>query len=111
MPATSPTIGRKVWYWDRSRNSTNQAEDATVVFVHSDTCVNLRVTDHNGDSRPVHRVYLRQPDAGAPDAVPYCEWMPYQVQQHAKNSAANETAAKEVREAIVAVKAALTPDQ
>lgn len=80
---TSPTIGRKLWYWAES-NKTSQPEDATVCFVHSDTCVNLRVTDHNGDSRPVQYAYLRQPEDHRPVDTNYCEWMPYQVQQHRK---------------------------
>lgn len=84
----SPSIGRKVWYWTRE-NKTGQAEDATVVFVHNDECVNLRVTDHNGDSRPVHRVVLRQPGKPvAHDVDAYCEWMPYQISQAIKHEPA-----------------------
>ena len=93
---TPPTIGRKVWYWGAS-NQSNQAEDATVCFVHNDRLVNLRVTDHFGDSFPVANVTLRQPDDARSEFGAYCEWMPYQVSQHDKN---NEAAVGVVTQAV-----------
>lgn len=83
-----PTVGRKVWFehlhtpfcaapvvslgW--------QPMDATIVYVHSDRLVNLRVTDHAGYSHAVQGVTLVQPGDIAPMG-PHCTWMPYQVKQ------------------------------
>ena len=109
LPPITPSIGRKVWYWQKS-NTTGQAEDATVVFVHSENCVNLRVTDHNGDSRPVQYCHLRQPgEIVSEDYLFYCEWMPFQVSQAAKYAVEVkpetliDTAVREVQEAAAAV--------
>ena len=97
-----PTIGRKVWYWptesDRGVNQyrgsfnrppmeafdDSQPCDATVVYVHSDRLVNLRVTDHNGNTHVRTSVTLVQP--GDPEmsngsSYGYATWMPYQVAQ------------------------------
>jgi len=85
---TPPTIGSPVWYWRSLFNKENglQPEAATVVFVHNDRCVNLVVLDALGDNRPIHSVVLRQPEDSPPtDRDSFCEWMPYQQQQHAKN--------------------------
>lgn len=82
-----PTIGRKVWfrgnlpgvssaYIDR-----NQPLDATIVFVHNDRCVNLRVTDHYGASRGVSSVILMQEGEVPNNLESWAEWMPYQQGQ------------------------------
>lgn len=82
-----PTIGRKVWWWQHGENNAQQPEDATVVYVHSDRCVNLHVIDHNGNARPVTSAHLVQPgdgEEGASHAKPvacYATWMPFQVGQ------------------------------
>lgn len=94
-----PTIGRKVWYrhdgaplvsglpapWTPTSYG-DQPMDATVVYVWGDRMVNLRVTDHAGNTFVVTSVTLVQPG----DAIPgsrHCEWMPYQTQQHQKAAA------------------------
>jgi hypothetical protein len=61
-PVIKPTIGRKVWYWsDGMANVLDQAQafDATIVFVHNDTRVSLRVTDHLGHESAQYSVQLR----------------------------------------------------
>jgi hypothetical protein len=74
-----PTIGRQVWFWSHA-NGSDQAEAATVCFVHSDRCVNLQVIDSNGIARPECSVILRQPEDERP-INSFCEWMPFQVGQ------------------------------
>ena len=92
-----PTIGRKVWFWlnnsaigsphsyQPSSLDANQAMDATVVFVHSDRCVNLLVIDHAGYSHVVQNCRLHHTGDDMTDGK-YCEWMPFQTNQ-AKNAA------------------------
>jgi hypothetical protein len=90
-----PTIGRKVWF--RLNGATigatgakqpeefvkGQAMDATVVCVWGDMLVNLSVTDHGGAVHGIRSVPLRPEDGPVPQGM-YCEWMPYQVSQAAK---------------------------
>lgn len=89
-----PTIGRKVWFWAHvpvHGYATSQPEDATVVYVHSDDCVNLRVTDHSGYSRPESSVALWDGDGGQPDTR-HAQWMPFQLGQ-AKQITAGDSVA------------------
>lgn len=80
----TPTIGRKVWYFPPEGEGTklgNQAFDATVIFVHSDSMVNLAIVDHVGRQMVREHVVLLQ-DGKAPGQLKsHCEWMPYQVGQ------------------------------
>jgi hypothetical protein len=89
-----PTIGRVVWFWDRSADMPRQpqAHAALVTYVHSDTMVNLVVFDAGGNSHPRTSVHLLQEDCEAP-VGPYCEWMPYQKGQAAKTEALETAAA------------------
>jgi hypothetical protein len=89
MSTIIPSIGRKVWFYDHSsgmqRYSDNQAFDATVIYVWGDTCVNLRVTDHAGQTHVRTSVPLRDPaegDVHGKELV--ATWMPYQVGQAKK---------------------------
>lgn len=81
-----PTIGRKVWYWPHDEDGglnvydDKQACDATVVYVWSETCVNLRVTDHAGNTVARTSVLLVQ-DEERPAGRSHATWMPYQVGQ------------------------------
>jgi len=90
-----PTIGRVVWFWDKSpdRPQQSQAHAALVTYVHSDTMVNLAVFDAGGHSHPHGSVLLVQDADSEVPAGPYCEWMPYQKGQAAKTEAL-EAAAK-----------------
>jgi len=83
-----PTIGRVVWMRNRPGNiSGDQPEDAHVVYVHSDTCVNLAGFDANGAHWAMTSVFLRQDDVPISELAPfgYCEWMPYQKDQAKKH--------------------------
>lgn len=98
-----PSIGRKVWFWPLPELCTvsmppsqpeqfvrfdpAQALDATVVYVHSSTMVNLCVRDHIGRTHEVQSVYLRPSYFGEDMPLPaaaHATWMPYQIGQAAK---------------------------
>lgn len=64
-----PTVGRKVHYWPTkfdpgptdTRNLPGaQPYDATICFAHSDRCVNLSISDHNGRQFSLTSVELVQ---------------------------------------------------
>ena len=57
---------------------------AIVVFVHSDSMVNLAVFDEAGGSFGKTSVQLVAPGVPKPEFGFFCEWMPYQVGQAAK---------------------------
>jgi hypothetical protein len=91
-----PTIGRRVWYWpssfDKGRlqlkpdtimqtGDANQACDAGIAYVHSDTMINVTVADHNGNMHKRTSVPLLGFDDPKPQDNAYCTWMDYQVQQ------------------------------
>lgn len=89
MSSIVPTIGRKVWFYDNNsgmnRYSDNQAFDATVIYVWGPTCVNVRVTDHAGQTHVRTSVPLRDPqDGDAHGKQIVATWMPYQVGQAKK---------------------------
>lgn len=84
MAKIKPTVGRIVWYYE-----TGIAPDrpwaATIVYVHSDDCVNLMVIDPVGVPHSRTSVQLVQEDQ-EPSSVQYCEWMPYQKGQAEKTN-------------------------
>lgn len=82
-----PTIGRVVWYHPgpgtgMSRDK-EQACASQIVFVHSDEVVNLAIWDHFGTHHARVNVPLVQ-DGDPVSEGEYCEWMPYQKGQAAK---------------------------
>ena len=91
MSSIAPTIGRKVWYWTNNPNGmldNKQAFDATILFVHNPTMVNLSVIDHEGNPSVETSVQLRDPapEGQKPDqhefgGSAYATWMPYQTSQ------------------------------
>lgn len=85
----SPTIGRVVWFWPAHREelqSPDQPLAAMVTYVHSDTMVNLVVFSPNGSGAGRTSVPLWQDDETSPRPESFfCEWMPYQKGQAAKN--------------------------
>jgi len=92
--AIAPTIGRKVWFWPTDfQRRTGMAIcddspcDATVIFVHPQGTVNLRISDHAGSTHIAHSVELLQgvhPERNAPEFEGRASWMPYQAKQAAK---------------------------
>lgn len=87
-----PSIGRRVWYWPSQKQldegilrscDCEQALEAGVIFVHHSESVNLLVTDHLGRSVPLLGIPLLQARLAGT-----AQWMPYQVQEAAKASAA-----------------------
>lgn len=79
----APTIGRRIWYWplpnERALDGT-QPFDAGIVYVHSDTLVNLAVKNEYGYDVP-HKtsITLRQkPEDAQPGEA---SWMAYHVAQ------------------------------
>lgn len=87
--AIAPTIGRVVWYFapkDEALvcHNVQTPFDAHIVYVWSDTCINIAGFDHNGNPFVRTSVPINQTQgAGA-----WCEWMPYQTAQAAKHAAA-----------------------
>lgn len=117
-----PTVGRIVWYrpsydvrlmtFDNNMTvyDNKMPLAAQIVWVWSDTCVNLDVIDHAGVHHQRTSVTLLQAlsrdarvgesvEFGEPEPISdnlsrgYCEWMPYQKGQAAKTEAL-EAAAK-----------------
>jgi hypothetical protein len=88
-----PGIGRKVWFYKSAQHladckaGLDQPYDATVVFVHNDRHVNLRVTDHLGADSPAVGVDLVQPADQLEANGPHARWMDYQVQQEMTHAA------------------------
>lgn len=95
----TPTIGRKVWYRHDGGQAIDinggkvdvasygdQPMDATVIYVWHDRMVNLRVTDHAGNTFALSSVTLVQQGDATPSCR-HCEWMPYQKGQTAKAEA------------------------
>lgn len=79
-PRINPTIGRKLYYWPDDHLAGQQPHDATIVFVHSDSCINLACHDYNGNPYPKTSVPLVQEGEPTPD-YGYATWMPFQVGQ------------------------------
>lgn len=88
-----PEIGRKVWYFVNNPGGLNglvqldpaKPFDVNIVYVHSDTLVNIAGFDHNGT--PFARISVPI-NAVGPGATAWCEWMPYQLGQAAKTQEA-----------------------
>lgn len=87
-----PTIGRRMYFhavhpakYGLTCLDVTQPFDAGVIFVHTDTTVNLQVTDHTGVIKNFHRVEVMQDSHTRLLHDDYwVEWMPYQKEQAAK---------------------------
>lgn len=106
----TPTVGRKVWFHPNGAeylrvansevatsgapfvSSPDQPLDATVVYVHGNSMVNLAINDHNGFPFIATSVPLLQEGDLRPRSGYYCEWMPYQTAQAKKEQAGIEAA-------------------
>ena len=112
-----PTIGRRIWYWpgptdlfavaSMARIESEQPFDAGIIYVHSDTCVNLQVTDHRGGIwfREKVRILQEGENDSVLDSAGVAQWMHYQVGQARavrpeQDTATPETALSEMPECI-----------
>ena len=96
-----PTVGRVVHFYPAKAKSILAADDivslpgqpvpALVCAVWSDTCINIAGFDANGNPFKKTCVLLVQADSPIPDSE-YAAWMPYQVQQAAKESSVAKAA-------------------
>lgn len=88
---TMPTPGRIVWFRPSPHSTLEQNENkdplaAIVTCVHSAHLVNLTVFELGGYTVSFQKVPLVQDGEDVPPGRAYCEWMPYQKAQHAKQS-------------------------
>lgn len=86
-----PSIGRVVWYYEHGQTqfqANEQPCSAQVAYVHSDVMINIGYLDHNGVAKAATSVRLLDAGENMPegDQSPFCMWMPYQVQQAAKDA-------------------------
>ncbi len=93
-----PPIGRRIWFWPGQVDlhtvtpmrqvAPEQPFDAGIIYVYSDTCVNLQITDHQGGIWFRERVSIllegEDQDPGNPYGV--AQWMHYQVGQAAREA-------------------------
>lgn len=86
-----PTVGRVVHYFPSSLDVLEGEAmtihgpapcTALIVYVWSETCVNLTVFDHAGNPHPRTSVAIN-----VQGASPHAEWMAYQVGQAKKHEA------------------------
>lgn len=87
-----PTIGRIVWFQPGhgcpARQDGSQPLAALVVCVMADDLVNLAVFDADGHHYAIRDVELWQDEPNPrPFGRNFCEWMPYQKGQAAKQDA------------------------
>lgn len=87
----TPTVGRVVWFHpgigEKLLAFSDQPLAAMVTYVWGDRMVNLVVFDSNGVPAGRTSVKLRQEGDEPCVGEMYCEWMPYQKGQAAKNEA------------------------
>ena len=93
MTIIKPTVGRVVWYWPTSadredrRSISGQPFAAQICGVHSDTCVNLGITDAEGRYFTRASIPLKQTPRGIGEDG-CATWMPYQLGRAAKTEQA-----------------------
>lgn len=97
----TPTVGRVVWFHPNVDLNDPEATrsflshhpsfalaetcEGRIAAVNEDGTVNLAVLDRTGVSHPMQDVLLVQEDQDTQEGTPFCEWMPYQKGQAAKN--------------------------
>jgi len=89
-----PTVGRVVWFTPSrltgddgfTHIDSRKPLAAIVAHVFNDALVNLSVLDSNGTPFSRTSVPLVQEGEAKPEHVYFCEWMPYQVGQAAKQA-------------------------
>jgi len=87
---TEPSIGRILWYFD-GNGLQEQAMPAIVSHVNDNGTVNVGCFDMTGRHFSAMEMTLLQgDDEPIFDGKAWCQWMPYQVKQHAKHKAEDE---------------------
>lgn len=87
MQIINPTVGRKVWFYPQEEDITegvdyrDQPLDATVVYVHGISLVNLHVLDASGNAWKFENVILLPEERPYDFPVRCAMWMPYQRRQ------------------------------
>ena len=116
MTRIVPTIGRKLYYYEKDSPSFINADgespfDATVLFVTPNSnLVNLLVVDHIGTIGSRHGVPLIQEDDPKPATGGYAQWMPFQIGQAAKDTSTQQSAANASESQTLAPAAVATPE-
>jgi hypothetical protein len=97
MALINPTIGRKVWFYPQKEDLDEgmkqidpnlcepQPFDATIVYVHGSSLVNLHVLDHLGNAWKFENVILLEGLRPYEFPVRCASWMPYQLDQARRN--------------------------
>jgi hypothetical protein len=115
-----PTIGRKIYYHPVAGeagsngvafNKGDQPFDATIVYVHGNGSVNLRVTDHNGDTFAKRNVRLIQAGEKAPTEGGYAQWMEYQMRKAGEDHLKNDLGMGEKAASLKAASGQLGDDR
>lgn len=92
MALIQPSIGRKVWFYPQEEDLDEgmkqfgsdyfpQPFDATIVYVHGESLVNLHVLDHEGTAWKFEKVILLPECRPEQFPVRCAAWMPYQLDQ------------------------------
>jgi hypothetical protein len=81
-----PTVGRIVLVWRMQTEDDSQPEAARIVFVNSDTSINVVGESKSGMRFFLPDLHLRQ-EAHEQLPWPFADWMPYQKGQAAKTEA------------------------
>lgn len=87
MQSINPTVGRKVWFYPQEEDVAegvdyrDQPLDATIVYVHGVSLVNLQVLDASGNAWKFENVILLPEERPYDFPVRCVTWMPYQLSQ------------------------------
>lgn len=88
-----PAIGRKVWFWPQQEDLDEgmkqlrqnfhepQPFDATIIYVHGSSLVNLQVLDHEGNAWKFENVLFLEGMRPHDFPVRCAVRMPYQLEQ------------------------------
>lgn len=83
MASIKPTIGRVIWFTPSSSlmpgvDHRDQHLQGNIVYVHSDTHINVGGFDARGAPYAAINVPLIQEGEARPEGGHFAEWMPYQ---------------------------------
>lgn len=94
-----PTVGRIVWFWPNGPVPDTQPTAAVITFVHHAHLVDLYVLPGRGQLAVPHEfIFLAHTDGERAEGQQFCEWMPYQKGQAAKEENELETMRQSIGE-------------